>query len=297
MASRNIKVGSVDDDAIRFSSPLGNGHHPTGRTSARFVHRRSGDVCHATPSPTLAWHFCRIPAGHSSQRSFQADALVASVRLRHALRVSRCAATRRRWRACAGVPDYDGVVRGRAVRHRQRARASHRLLQGCGCRLRCRPALAAAARPAVGRQILDGDLAEARSRGIQPYRRRCVVRSAGLAAARVAAESDSREHAAAVPLHLRRRHSGRAVACTLARGSTTSSSGDFMRFPVERIFLSEAARVGVGTYAPHDPTTADIADLVGSVDFRRSRRSATKATRARGHGPAPSMPRAAACSR
>jgi serine protein kinase len=41
--------------------------------------------------------------------------------------------------------------------------------------------------------------------------------------------------------------------------------GDFMRFPVERIFLSEAARVGVGTYAPHDPTTADIADLVGSV--------------------------------
>jgi len=45
--------------------------------------------------------------------------------------------------------------------------------------------------------------------------------------------------------------------------------GDFMRFPVERIFLSEAARVGVGTYAPHDPTTADIADLVGSVDLAK----------------------------
>src|SRR5918994_6433017 len=45
--------------------------------------------------------------------------------------------------------------------------------------------------------------------------------------------------------------------------------GDFMRFPVERIFLSEAARVGVGTYAPHDPTTADIADLVGSVDLSK----------------------------
>ena len=73
--------------------------------------------------------------------------------------------------------------------------------------------------------------------------------------------------------------------------------GDFMRFPVERVFLSEAARVGVGTYAPHDPTTADIADLVGSVDFRRSRTSATKATRAPGRGPAPSTPRAAACSR
>src|ERR1700734_2861740 len=42
--------------------------------------------------------------------------------------------------------------------------------------------------------------------------------------------------------------------------------GDFVRVPVERIFLSEASRVGIGTYAPHDPPTADIADLVGSVD-------------------------------
>ena len=45
--------------------------------------------------------------------------------------------------------------------------------------------------------------------------------------------------------------------------------GDFLRMPVERIFLSEAARVGVGTYAPHDPTTADLADLVGSVDLSK----------------------------
>ncbi len=45
--------------------------------------------------------------------------------------------------------------------------------------------------------------------------------------------------------------------------------GDFMKYPVERIFLSEASRVGVGTYAPHDPTTADIADLVGSVDLSK----------------------------
>lgn len=45
--------------------------------------------------------------------------------------------------------------------------------------------------------------------------------------------------------------------------------GDFMRFPVERIFISEAERYGVGTYAPHDPTTADIADLVGSVDLSK----------------------------
>src|SRR3954454_9713414 len=45
--------------------------------------------------------------------------------------------------------------------------------------------------------------------------------------------------------------------------------GDFMQMPVQRLFLSEAGRVGVGTYAPHDPTTADIADLVGSVDLSK----------------------------
>jgi serine protein kinase len=45
--------------------------------------------------------------------------------------------------------------------------------------------------------------------------------------------------------------------------------GDFARVPVERIFLSEASRAGIGTYAPHDPTTADIADLVGSVDLAK----------------------------
>jgi len=44
---------------------------------------------------------------------------------------------------------------------------------------------------------------------------------------------------------------------------------DFMRYPVERVFLSESNRVGVGTYAPHDPSTADIADLVGSVDLSK----------------------------
>jgi len=45
--------------------------------------------------------------------------------------------------------------------------------------------------------------------------------------------------------------------------------GDFVRVPVERVFLSEALRQGIGTYAPHDPTTADIADLVGSVDLAK----------------------------
>jgi serine protein kinase len=46
-------------------------------------------------------------------------------------------------------------------------------------------------------------------------------------------------------------------------------SGDYLQMPVERVFLAEASRIGVGTYAPHDPTTADIADLVGSVDLSK----------------------------
>jgi serine protein kinase len=45
--------------------------------------------------------------------------------------------------------------------------------------------------------------------------------------------------------------------------------GDYLKVPVERVFLSEAARSGIGTYAPHDPSTADIADLVGSVDLSK----------------------------
>jgi serine protein kinase len=49
----------------------------------------------------------------------------------------------------------------------------------------------------------------------------------------------------------------------------TEFHGDFMQMPVQRIFISEAGRIGVGTYAPHDPTTADIADLVGSVDLSK----------------------------
>ena len=46
-------------------------------------------------------------------------------------------------------------------------------------------------------------------------------------------------------------------------------NGDFTQMPVERVFINEAARRGVGTYAPHDPTTADMADLVGSVDLSK----------------------------
>lgn len=45
--------------------------------------------------------------------------------------------------------------------------------------------------------------------------------------------------------------------------------GNFLEVPVERIFISEAGRSGIGTYAPHDPSTADLADLVGSVDLSK----------------------------
>ena len=68
---------------------------------------------------------------------------------------------------------------------------------------------------------------------------------------------------------LRRRHHGRAVPALRQRACSTSSTATSCRCRCERIFISEAGRVGVGTYAPHDPTTADIADLVGSVDLSK----------------------------
>ncbi|MCS1351708.1 PrkA family serine protein kinase [Mechercharimyces sp. CAU 1602] len=36
---------------------------------------------------------------------------------------------------------------------------------------------------------------------------------------------------------------------------------------VERVFLSEDDRVGIGTFSPSDPKSQDIADLTGSIDF------------------------------
>lgn len=43
--------------------------------------------------------------------------------------------------------------------------------------------------------------------------------------------------------------------------------GRFFEVPVQRVFLSEARRVGIGTYAPSDPKSQDISELTGSVDF------------------------------
>ncbi|KJS12180.1 MAG: protein prkA [Peptococcaceae bacterium BRH_c8a] len=43
--------------------------------------------------------------------------------------------------------------------------------------------------------------------------------------------------------------------------------GDIEKVLVERVFLSEDDRVGVGTFTPSDPKSQDIADLTGSIDF------------------------------
>lgn len=43
--------------------------------------------------------------------------------------------------------------------------------------------------------------------------------------------------------------------------------GEIEKMPVERIVLSEESRVGIGTFAPSDPKSQDIADLTGSIDF------------------------------
>jgi serine protein kinase len=37
--------------------------------------------------------------------------------------------------------------------------------------------------------------------------------------------------------------------------------------PVERVLFSEEKRIGIGTFAPSDPKSQDIAELTGSIDF------------------------------
>ncbi|MEW6698431.1 MAG: PrkA family serine protein kinase [Bacillota bacterium] len=47
----------------------------------------------------------------------------------------------------------------------------------------------------------------------------------------------------------------------------TEFNGKIENFRVERIFLSEDDRIGIGTFTPSDPKSQDIADLTGSIDF------------------------------
>lgn len=45
--------------------------------------------------------------------------------------------------------------------------------------------------------------------------------------------------------------------------------GDWLSLPVSRVFFSEAARTGIGTFLPSDSKTQSITELVGSVDFSK----------------------------
>ncbi|MBD2872101.1 PrkA family serine protein kinase [Paenibacillus arenilitoris] len=47
----------------------------------------------------------------------------------------------------------------------------------------------------------------------------------------------------------------------------TEYASDIENVLVERVFISEDNRVGIGTFSPSDPKSQDIADLTGSIDF------------------------------
>lgn len=47
----------------------------------------------------------------------------------------------------------------------------------------------------------------------------------------------------------------------------TEYNGQIENVLVERVFISEDNRVGIGTFSPSDPKSQDIADLTGSIDF------------------------------
>ena len=47
----------------------------------------------------------------------------------------------------------------------------------------------------------------------------------------------------------------------------TEWGGDIDQVPVERLALDEKHRVGIGTFAPSDPKSQDIAELTGSIDL------------------------------
>jgi serine protein kinase len=46
-------------------------------------------------------------------------------------------------------------------------------------------------------------------------------------------------------------------------------NGDFEKFTVERVIVSEQSRVAIGTFLPSDPKSQDISELVGSINFSK----------------------------
>ncbi len=79
-----------------------------------------------------------------------------------------------------------------------------------------------------------------------------------------------------VPEHLRKEFSANYGVPIEGRLSPETAwqlehvyKGDFMKYPVERIFLSEATRVGIGTWLPSDTKSQDISELVGGIDYAK----------------------------
>jgi serine protein kinase len=45
-------------------------------------------------------------------------------------------------------------------------------------------------------------------------------------------------------------------------------AGDFLNFPIDRVYFSEARRIGIGTFEPGDPKSMSMEQLTGGLDFR-----------------------------
>ncbi len=45
--------------------------------------------------------------------------------------------------------------------------------------------------------------------------------------------------------------------------------GDFSKFQCDRVYFSQQARTGIGTFVPSDPKSQDISELIGSVDLSK----------------------------
>ena len=45
--------------------------------------------------------------------------------------------------------------------------------------------------------------------------------------------------------------------------------GKFLNVPIQRVFINEAERKGIGTWLPQDPKSSDQSELVGSIDFAK----------------------------
>lgn len=57
--------------------------------------------------------------------------------------------------------------------------------------------------------------------------------------------------------------------CPVCRWRLDSElGGDFLNFPIERVYLSEARRVGIGTFEPGDPKSMSTEQLTGGLDFK-----------------------------